>query len=213
MPLPASHRKIQYRQLGAGDLRSCARLIAGVFSRDEPLAVAAGQSREELENMLLTIGPSALGENCSYGAWDGTELVGAALATAFTWAPPDGAEALSPSYPPIGAIIGELEAAFETQPRERLQRCLHIHMLAVSQQFRSYRIAEKLVQNSIDVAATRGFQEAITDATNPASQQVFRKAGFAQLTEVRYADFDFDGNHIFDDIENAAEIALMWRAI
>jgi ribosomal protein S18 acetylase RimI-like enzyme len=177
------------------------------------VAVAAGQTHDELESMLLAIGPSILDQPHSFGAWDGAELIGAVLSTAFTWMPPDGAGGLSPNYRPIGAIIGALETGFEAQPQDKLQTCLHIHMLAVSRGFRGHRIAEHLVNTCIESAATHGFQEVVSDATNPASQQVFTKTGFARLTEQRYADFDFEGRRCFSEIETAPDIALMWRAI
>ncbi|CAN0536331.1 unnamed protein product, partial [Laminaria digitata] len=200
---------IAYRLLTPNVVDRAANLIAEVFSTDEPLAVAAGQSRAELLALLQMLGPSAVAENRTYAAWAGDRLAGVALATGFTWAPPDGAEALSPNYRPIGAMLAELEASFEARPRPDREDTLHIHMLAVHSAYRGHGIAEGLVHACVGNAAEQGFARVVTDATNLSSQRVFGRVGFSALSEIRYDRFEFEGQRVFAKIPNAESTLFM----
>lgn len=199
--------------LTPGHAAPSANLVAQVFSQDEPLAVAVGQTEAELFAMMSAAAPSALAESLSFGAWVDEELVGAAIATTFTWLPPEGTVALSPSYRPIGALLAQLEADLEARPRPELRACVHIHMLAVDRRFREDRIAGTLVRRCIENATGKNFREAVTDATNPASQRVFARAGFKRINAVRYDNFTFEGERIFSAIPDATDTALMLRAL
>lgn len=213
MPPPASTPDITYRILKPNALDRAADLIADVFSTDEPLAIATGQSRAELAGLLRVIGPSAIAENRTSAAWAGDRLVGIALATGFTWAPPDGAEALSPNYRPIGAMLAELEADFEARPRQDLAATMHLHMLAVDRRYRRQGIAEELVRACVATAQEHGFKRVVTDATNPASQRVFGDAGFSTRNEVRYDAFEFEGRRVFAGIPDAESMLFMSREL
>jgi ribosomal protein S18 acetylase RimI-like enzyme len=213
LPPPTPRTDIAYRLLTSSELDSAVDLIAEVFSRDEPLAVATGQTRSELAALLRGMGPSAVAEEKTYAAWVDDRMAGIALATAFTWMPPDGVESLSPNYRPIGAMLAELESTFEARPRQDLADTLHIHMLAVHSDHRGHGIAEGLVSACVGNAAKHGFRRVVTDATNPSSQRVFERAGFSALNEIRYDSFEFEGQRVFAKIPNASSILFMGRDI
>lgn len=204
---------VTFALLSTADVAATADLVSRVFSEDEPLAIAAGQTKDELFAMMSAVGASALSEALSIGAWVDGELVGVAITTVFTWLPPEGTEALSPNYSPIAVLIEELEADFHARPREELETCAHIHMLAVGRGFRDRKIAGSLVQRCIENAASKGFTEIVTDATNPASQSVFVKAKFERLAKVSYDSFTFEGRRVFSGIPNATDTALMGRVL
>lgn len=204
---------VTFDLLTGDHVAASADLVARVFSQDEPLAVAVGQSEAELFAMISAELPSALPEALSIGAWVRGELVGAAIATVFTWLPPEGSDALSPRYRPIAALLAELEKDFEARPKSELHACVHIHMLAVGRDFRDDKIAGALVQRCIEAGGDKGFREIVTDATNPASQRVFARSGFERINDVRYDSFTFGGEQVFRAIPNATDIALMARAL
>ena len=213
LPPPTPRTDIAYRLLTSTELDSAADLIAEVFSRDEPLAVATGQTRSELAALLRGMGPSAIAENRTSAAWAGDRLAGVALATRFTWAPPEGAEALSPNYRPIGAMLAELEADFEARPQKDLETTMHIHMLAVDRRYRRLGIADALIRASLAHAVEQGFRRVVTDATNPASQRVFSNAGFSTRNEVRYDAFKFEGRRVFAGIPDAESTLFMSKEL
>jgi len=95
-------------------------LIARTFSRDEPLAVTVEQSRDELVAMLGVFLPAALPDGLTMGAFVGRKMVEIALTNAFTFAPPPEIEGTSPNYPPIGALIEELERDYALENAARL---------------------------------------------------------------------------------------------
>lgn len=213
MTSPTARTDITYRLLTSTETDSAAELVADIFSRDEPLAVAAGQTRAELAALLRGMGPSAIAEDKTYAAWVGDRMAGVALATAFTWMPPGGTENLSPNYRPIGAMLAELEATFEARPRQDLEATLHIHMLAVHNEQRGQGVAEGLVSACVGNAAKHGFRRVVTDATNPSSQRVFERAGFSALNEIRYDSFEFEGQRVFAKIPNAESTLFMSKEL
>jgi hypothetical protein len=95
-------------------------LIARTFSRDEPLAVTVEQSRDEFVAMLGVFLPAALPDGLTMGAFVGRKMVEIALTNAFTFAPPPEIEGTSPNYPPIGALIEELERDYALENAARL---------------------------------------------------------------------------------------------
>ncbi|MEP4377395.1 MAG: GNAT family N-acetyltransferase [Alphaproteobacteria bacterium] len=188
-------------------------LIARAFSRDEPLAVTAGQSHEELTAMLGLFLPAAVHDGLTMGVYDDRRLVGAALTTAFTFSPPPEAEGASPGYPPIGALIETLERDFERANAARLAGCAHIHMLAVDNAARGRGIAQRLVDATARNAQAKGFSAIVADATNPTSQHVFANQGFETRNEIRYDSFVHDGTRRFAAIANLGAIKLMEKRL
>ena len=213
MQFPLESGGMRYELAQPDNFAPAARLIAEVFSRHEPLAVASGQTADELVQMLRIAAPSALAPELSVLAVQGETVIGVALATAFTWLPPDEAVAASPSYAPIGGLLEELEAAFSSRPGEELERCLHVHMLAVHDAHRNRGTGRELLQLCVENASAREMNAAVSDATNPASRRTFEAVGFAAIGEARYESFEFEGTRPFADIPDADHTALMYRTL
>ena len=188
-------------------------LIARVFSQDEPLAVTVGQSRDEFTRMLGVFLPAALPARQTMAALIDGKLVGIALTTAFTFTPPPEIEGTSPNYPPIGALIAALERDYEILNAERLDRCAHLHMLAVDAEVRGQGVAQALVEATARNAASNGFDALLTDATNPTSQSVFAKLGFETLNEMAYESFAHDGAPRFASLAKLGSIKLMEKRL
>ena len=84
-------------------------------------------------------------------------------------------------------------------------------MLAVDRAHRDQNVAKAMVQHCRQNAMASGFRCIVTDATNPASQRVFEKAGFSALNEIRYDTFEFEGRPVFADIPNAGSTLFMGK--
>lgn len=206
-------RNQRFDILGPAQTAAAIELIARVFSQDEPLALTVGQSRDEFTSMLGVFLPAALPHRQTMGALMDGKLIGIALTTTFTFTPPPEIEGTSPNYPPIGALIAALERDYEIQNAERLDRCAHIHMLAVNADMRGQGVAQALVDATARNAASRGFDALLTDATNPTSQRVFAKLGFETLNEVPYESFAHDGALRFASLASLGAIKLMEKRL
>lgn len=204
-----SARESHYEIVDKSQAGAAIELIARVFSRDEPLAVTVGQTRAEFTAMLGIFLPAAIPDALTMGAFDEQKLVGIALTTAFSFTPPPEIEGTSPNYPPIGALIEALERDYERQNAERLDRCAHIHMLALDDAARGLGVAQALVQATTENACAKGFDAMLSDATNPTSQQVFAKQGFETRNEIRYDRFEHEGTTPFAAIANLGAIRLV----
>jgi GNAT superfamily N-acetyltransferase len=203
----------RYEIIGPVRTRAAIDLIARVFSRNEPLAVTVGQTHNEFTAMLGVFMPAALPEGLTMGAFVADELVGITLTTPFTFTPPPEIESTSPNYPPIGALIEALEREYEHQNAGRLDRCAHIHMLAIDDAARGRGVAHALVNATTQNARAKGFDAVLSDATNPTSQRVFANQGFETRNEIRYDAFERDGTTTFASIANLGAIKLVEKRL
>ena len=163
--------------------------------------------------MLMVFLPAALPAGLTMGAFNGHRMVGIALTTPYSFVPPPEIEGTSPNYPPIGALIGALERGYARENAARLDRCTHIHMLALDRAVRGRGIAQRLVEATAINARAQGYDAVVTDATNPASQRVFASQGFETIHEVRYDSFAHDGATRFASIANLGAIKLMEKRL
>jgi ribosomal protein S18 acetylase RimI-like enzyme len=190
-------------------------LIADTFSCYEPMAVAVGQSYAEFQAVVgLFLADAAFRGPTIRALETGSgELVGVMLATDFTTVLPSGVEAASPSFPPIGGVIGRLEEWYTDARSPQPGECLDLAMLAVDRGQGGRGIAQKLVSTCLESAAANGYRRAITMATNRTSQHVFQKLGFKELFSVSYKDYTFAGDRVFAAIEPDGRTALMERVL
>jgi ribosomal protein S18 acetylase RimI-like enzyme len=215
MANPGDITGIEFGPMEMDECDAICDLIAGSFSRDEPMAVAVGQGYAEFQAMVgLFLADAGFRESTIRARQTGSgELVGVMLATDFTTALPAGVETASPSFPPVGGVIGRLEEWYREARSPRPGECLDLAMLAVGRGQGGRGIAQKLVSVSLERAAAQGFDRAITMATNRTSQHVFQKLGFKELFSVSYKDYTFAGNRVFAAIEPDDRTALMERVL
>ena len=186
---------IQYGVCEMSDLDEMVGLLADVFTERDPPAVAVGLTPAEFDRLVRLFGPRAATDGLTVVARAaGTgEMVGALFTEDSTAPMPMGTETLSPKFEPIFDILGELDAEYrhgrEVRPGERL----HLFLLGVARSFGGRGIAQRLVTECLSNAARHRYRIAVTEATNPVSQHVFRKLGFVERARRSYADHRFKG--------------------
>lgn len=210
---PGTAPPCRYLVAAADHGPTAADLIGRVFARDEPLAKTVGQTLPEFTSMLGVLLPAALPQRLSIAAVSNDAMLGIALTTAFTFTPPPGTEDASPNYPPIGALIAELERDYERENTDRLGSCAHLHMLAVDTAARGRGIAQALVEATADAARSNGYETILSDATNPISRSVFARQGFATINHVRYDRFEYAGGKPFAALAHLGGIHLMEKRL
>ncbi|MGE5415081.1 MAG: GNAT family N-acetyltransferase [Syntrophomonadaceae bacterium] len=205
---------IEYDVFAAFDAEPMARLLGDVFSRRDPPAFAVGLTAAEFEAFVRALCPRAAAERLTIVArLAGTgELVGALLTQDAATDAFDGVEALSPRFAPILDIIGQLEPEDQYEPPAP-GVSLHLLLLGVADSVSGRGVAQRLVRECIERGSKCGYRVAVTEATNPVSQRVFRKLGFVERTRRSYGEYRFEGRAVFSSIAELGGPMLMERSL
>jgi len=186
-------------------------LLSSTFAAHDPPAVAVGLTPDDLQAYLAPYGAIAGGNNMTTLARDfkSGELAGALL-TLDAAADPGLADRLSAKFEPIMGIFSLLESRTESSQPEPGET-LSLLMLGVADNHVRRGIAQELVRQSLGTGAAHGYGHAVTVATNPVSQHIFRKLGFVTLATTSYADYRQDGVAVFSSIVDQGGPMLMAR--
>ena len=191
-----------------------ARLLGDVFSRRDPPAVAAAITAPEFEAFVRGIWPAVAAEKLTVAARLAPrgELVGALLTLDSATDALAGRESLSPRFAPIFDILGRLEPEETYRPPPRGES-LHLLLLGVADRASGRGVAQGLVRECLERGARLGYRTAVTEATNPVSQSVFRRLGFVERARLSYAEHRFEGRAVFASIAEHGGPMLMERTL
>ena len=81
-----------------------------------------------------------------------------------------------------------------------VDKILEFKALSVHPNYRRFGIATKLVQKSIELARSRGFEVVKVKATGKYSQKLFNNLDFDLLFEKSYRDYNDDGEVVFKNM-------------
>jgi ribosomal protein S18 acetylase RimI-like enzyme len=202
---------IEYGLLDRDDIPEMVRMIADVFAKHDPPAVALGLSAPEIEDIVEVLAIKALDEDVTTIAktTDG-KFVGAMLSEDFGTPPPDLTRAPA-AFAALGAVLDELENEYRTLHEIVPGSDLHLFMLGVADAHGGKGVGQKLVELSVANGARRGYRYAFAEATGLVSQHIFRKASFRDRGAVLYDSFLFEGERVFGSITEHAGTILMVR--
>ncbi|MCZ6846954.1 MAG: hypothetical protein O7F69_13755, partial [Alphaproteobacteria bacterium] len=166
---------VEFGLMTASERDAVRDVIAGAFSRFEPMAVAVGQSYAEFQAAVGLMVAEASYRDLTVRARraDTGDIVGVMLTTDFTTPMPDGMDELSPGFAPIGGLLAQLENWYQEAKSSQPGECLDLAMLAVDSAHGGKGIAQNLVRACLDNGAAQGYRSAVTEATNRTSQRVF----------------------------------------
>jgi ribosomal protein S18 acetylase RimI-like enzyme len=206
---------IKYGVYAASDADAMARLLAEAFSHRDPPAVAVGLTASEFEEFVRLFCPRVEAEGLTIVARHTItgELVGALLTEDSASEMPDGVDRLSAKFDPVFDILGQLELEYRGDQLVRPGEALHLFLLGVSEKVAGKGVAQRLVAACLENGAKRGFQTAVTEATNKVSQHIFRKLGFVERVERSYQTHRFDGRAVFAAIAEHGGPMLMDRSL
>lgn len=86
---------------------------------------------------------------------------------------------------------------------------MHLFLLGVAQGHTGTGIAQQLVTECVSNGIRKGYRLAVTEATNRASQHVFRTQGFIERVRRSYSDHQFEGRACFTSIADQEGPMLM----
>ncbi len=206
---------IEYGLYASSDAEAMARLLGEVFSRRDPPAVAVGLTAHEFEELVRRLCPGAERNGLTIVARhsDTGELMGALLTEDCASAPPDGMDRLSPKFDPIFDILGQLDAEYRGERTVSPGESLHLFLLGVADRVAGRGVARQLVATCLENGARRGYRLAVTEATNPVSQRIFRKHGFVERAQRSYETYRFGGRAVFASIADQGGPMLMERPL
>jgi ribosomal protein S18 acetylase RimI-like enzyme len=206
---------IEYGVCAASDAEAMVRLLADVFTRYDPPAVAVGLTPAEFETFVRLLCPRAVTEGLTIVArLAGTgELAGALLTEDAAAGLPDGMDRLSAKFDPIFDLLGQLDAEYRGGTPARRGEGLHLFLLGVAGRAAGRGVAQQLVAACLENGACRGYRSAVTEATNPVSQHIFRKLGFVERVRRSYRAHRFQGRAVFASIAEQGGPALMDRSL
>jgi len=215
MPVSINRQPIECHLYTASDGQEMARLLGEVFARRDPPAYAVGLNPAEFETFVSLLCPKAALEGLTVVARhaDTGAMVGAMLTEDSASDMPNGMECLSPKFDPIFDILGQLDAEYRETHNPGPGESIHLLLLGVADSALGHGIAQQLVAAAIENGVRKGYRRAVTEATNPISQHIFRKLGFTERVHRSYRDHRFSGQAVFASIAEHGGPILMDRSL
>lgn len=213
--LPYVISGVEYAVCEPRDTAEVGQLLAESFTRHDPPAVAVGLSSEEFEAFVSLWLPGAGVDRLTIVARDvaSGRLAGALLTDDAARPLPLGIEGISQKFDPIFDLLDQIDTEYRQGTSIHPGRYLHLFLLGVADQFTRRRIGQHLVTACLTNGATRGYMMAVTEATNPVSQHIFRTLGFEKRAERFYSQYRLDGLPVFASIADQGGPMLMDRSI
>jgi len=141
------------------------------------------------------------------------EMVGALLTNDPARETGAGMETLSEKFEPIASILGELVTLYREGTEPLPGQMLHLFLLGVSDRVAGRGVGQQLVAASVENGARKGYRVAIAEATNPTSQRIFRKQGFAERGRISCRDHVFNDRKVFERIAEFGGPILMEKLL
>jgi len=213
MNLVADGQDVQYGLLESTDIEGMVGLLADVFSRFDPPAMAVGLSFEDVRQIVTLFGQRAPNDGLTIvaRAQSSGKLVGVMLTDDFAGPPPPDIDRVAPRFDPIAAVLEGLDEQYRRVRRVVPGQFLHLFMLGVDAEFGGRGIAQALIRLTLENGKRKGFKTAVTEATGNVSQHIFRNLGFAERFRTAYMEFAYQGRRPFETIVQHEAMVLMER--
>lgn len=206
---------LEYRVYRDSDREQVTDLLADVFSRHDPLALAAQVTRAEFAGFARSLLEQAAKDGLTIVACmpAGGEVVGVMLTN-------DGAadsvadlSELNQKFRPIASILGELDEIYFAGRKPAPGEMLHLYLLGVSDRVAGQGIGQQLVLRTVEHGASKGYRIAFAESTNRRSQRIFRKLGFSERAQILYGEHVFEGQNFFAVVAEHGGPILMEKVI
>lgn len=207
--------QIQYGVCELSDINEMVILLADVFSRQDPPAVAMGITTSEFIAFVQLFAQKIVDEKLTIVARSALTgaITGALLIEDMASPVPGGMAQLSKKFMPIFTMLHEVEGDYwqgrVVQPGE----CLHLFLLGVARGYQRRGVAQNLIRIALQHGLQRGYQLGVTEATNTISQYVFHKLGFTGRAQRSYRDYTFAEEMPFVSIQGHTGVILMDKSI
>lgn len=206
---------ITYEHFNLKLLEGTALVVGKAFSSFDPMAVAQRLSVQDFYKHIQLLGRWLAEAGLSIIAKDqeSGQVIGALIAGDFAADSPLEMEQISEKFAPIFCLFQSLEDAYKQDKQIDVHEYLHLYMLAVAPQHWGQGIAQTLVSTALSYGAKQGYKTALTEAANPTSQHIFKKADFVPRDEILYGQFTYKGDRVFESITKDVGTVLMDKSL
>ena len=199
----------------ASDMDDMAGLLAEVFSRFEPMTLAAGMPYREVHDLVMLFGSQAVADGLSVIARPGPggSLVGATLVRDFANLLPDGLDQAAPHFGPVGCLLDGLDDRYRETTSVLSGQIMHLFMGGVYPGYGGRGIAQNMLELLLQNGTGKGYRLAVTEATGRVSQHILHNHGFVERFRTGYLEFVHDGTRVFESIPEEEACILMERVL
>lgn len=204
-------KEFTVRSLDQSHREAALSLICEQFTKGSVLHHAMRISADEYNSHIQKSIDSAIDEKLSAAALDSesNEMLGCLIATEFTFEQAD-LSLLPDKFRPITALINELEEKYAQLREIKSGQIILVDLAIVSDAARGLGIYSKLRRSAHDVGRKRGFEYVIGELSSAATQHLcVAKLGHSIVADIGYADFEFEGSHPFEGIQDPPSIQLV----
>jgi len=206
---------LEYRAYRKSDADAVTELLADVFPRHDPPAIAAQLTTAEFASFVQTLLPQAANDGLTIVACNAAtgETLGVMLANDGAAGSPDEWSQLSKRFEPIAGILGELDEMYFAGREPRPGEMLHLYLLGVHDRATGQGVGKELVAQAVENGVRKGYRIAYAEATNKISQGIFRGRGFSERAQILYRDYLFHGEKTFAGIADHGGPILMEKVL
>lgn len=204
-----SSAEVRFEPLTAPFVDAAAQCLCEQFSAREPCARALRLSTSDLGPFVALLCRQSPSEGLSTIAVDERTgaLLGCLIAEDFTTPLTAEMEAATRFMAPSLAMLNLLRVDVPELRDASLGTIVYVPLITSC--IGGQGIGTGLLARTLELARARGFKKVLAEVTGKVSQDLFaRKFGHAVRAEVRYADFVYEGRHVFREIDDAPSCQL-----
>ena len=204
--------EIVYEVLQEKDLEQTINCLVDVFPSSEPISRALKVTPSEFYPFAEMVCQKAVAEGLSLIAKNSatSEVAGFVISESLSKESYEEIDkSLTQKFEVIFQFLKELNEQYEMEKKVVNGKIFHVFLLGAREEYRGRKIANKLLENNLKMAAQAGFSRAIVEATGNISQHICRKYGFEDRASLDYQTYEYKGVKVFEGIKEHKSCILM----
>jgi len=208
----SEQNEITYELLREKDIEQTMNCLLDVFPNAEPMSKALGVTPSDFYPFAEMICQKAATEGLSHIAKDSvtSKVVGFIISEHLS---NESEEEIHKDIPQkfevFSQVLKELHQQYEMEKKLVNSKMFHIFFLGAREEYRGRKIANKLVENNLNMATQAGFSKGIVEASGKISQHICRKYGFEDRVSLDYQTYEYKGIKVFEGIKEHQSCILM----
>lgn len=205
----------KFRSLERPDVEEVIRLLATCFCQFDPMEVVLEITETEFIEMVRLDLEQIFADALSYVLEDPAtgEILAVGVALDATTRFTDSSGKITKKFVPVAAIVNRLHHPYLESLQPQRGETAYLYMAAVHRGHQGKGIATALFKKIEHVAMSRHYRRIFTISTNIASAIALERTGFVRKSTIRYHDFIYQGQRVFEDLRASEILVLMEKLI